>query len=76
MAHGIEQGIKTHGSAAGHSRQNRHGVAIGDIAVDAVQETDILIIEVDIDEATKAGFVHQPLADSRIRRVEVGDQLL
>src|ERR1700686_3977749 len=49
-------------SAAGHGREDHHGVAVGDRGVEAVQHPHVLVVEVDVDVAVEVAVGAEELA--------------
>ena len=43
---------------------------------DAVEEADVLVVEVDVDEAAQLAAVHDAVAQAGVPGVEVGEELV
>ena len=76
VAERLEQRVVT-----GHTRsatcdggQDRHRVTVGDRGVQPAGEPDVLVVDVDVDEAVQlAVVVHEPVGDAGVVGLEVGD---
>src|SRR3954471_8951381 len=49
-------------AAAGHRRQDDQGVALGDRGVEAVEDANVLVVEIDVDVAVELAAVAEELA--------------
>ena len=61
--------------AAGDGRQDRDAVAVGELGGDAVEEADVLVVEVDVHEAAQLAAVDEALADAGVAALQVGEEL-
>lgn len=59
----------------GDGRQDRDVVAVGELGVDAVEEADVLVVQVDVDEAAQLTAVHDAGLDARMPGLQVGEEL-
>src|SRR5215210_2086675 len=62
-------------SAAGDRRQDHHGVTVGDRGVEATGEPDVLVVDVDVDEAAGLTVLEQALLDAGVVDRDLVDQL-
>src|SRR5215470_1679172 len=60
---------------AGDRRQHRHRVAVPHRRLQPAEETHVLVVEVDVDEAPQPGAVHQALAQPAVPGVKVAKEL-
>src|SRR5687767_8775307 len=49
-------------------------VAVGELGLEAADEADVLVVDVDVDEATQVAIVDQALLDAGVVALEVVDQ--
>src|SRR5690348_11384396 len=63
-------------SPASDSRQDGNRVTVGNWGLQAAEETDILVVQVDIDEPAEVLAVDQPVAQAAVLGVQVGKQLV
>src|SRR5690606_17748965 len=61
--------------AAGDGRQHDDDVVVGQLGVKTAAEPDVLVVDVDVDEATQAGLLDQAPLQSGVPGVDVVDQL-
>src|ERR1700729_72489 len=61
---------------ASDRRQHRHRVAVLDRGLEAAEEADVLVVEVDVDEAAQLLAVDEPLAQAAVRGVQVVEELV
>src|SRR5215213_10575578 len=62
-------------SAAGDGREDRHRVAVLDLGVQGAGETDVLVVDVDVDEAVQLALVgHEAALEAGVLAVDVVDE--
>src|SRR5262245_49723861 len=65
------------GRGARHGGQDGHRVSVVDLGVQGAQETDILVVDVYIDEPVQAAILgDKPGAQARVLAVEIGQQVV
>src|SRR5580692_6139678 len=62
-------------ATAGHGRQDGHRIPVLDRGVQAGQETDVLVVQVHVDEPPQAAVVHQALAQPAVPLLQVDQEL-
>src|SRR5207342_510337 len=60
---------------ASNGRQHRYRVAVLHRRLQPAEETHVLIVEVDVDEAAQPGAVHQALAQPAVPGVKIAEEL-
>src|SRR5688500_18722520 len=61
--------------AASHCGKYHDGVAVGDRGLEPAGEADVLVVDVDVDEATHTAILDEPLLDAGVIRLQILDEL-
>jgi glycerate kinase len=62
-------------SAAGDGGDDAHGLAVGDLGVEAVEIADVVVVDEDVDEAAQRTVVEQPLGEPGVTLLELGEDV-
>jgi glycerate 2-kinase len=62
-------------SAAGDGGDDAHGLAVGDLGVEAVEIADVVVVDEDVDEAAQRPVVEQPLGEPGVTLLELGEDV-